>query len=269
LLTFFGVPARSGGGGTGGSGGITGGGGPDQVAFTASSSLAQGVGPHVNVLADGKIIGSADVGAASATYSFNTKLARNTAHDIQIQYTNDLSIPGQDRNLDLSSITVDDQVIPATSRYEVYYAQGHGTFPGSGAMYWNGVADFSLPKTLFAGNSIWHKCFKDKDEEDEDHHRHHPCKKHDDTEADVDAVVPGHATYGVVTAVRKGLLTIRTREGKLVTVDSTAATKTFRSAVATAGSAVLVRGDYDGKGMLHARSIQRTQDQPTLWGKDQ
>jgi hypothetical protein len=277
-LTIFAVPGGStGGGGTGGSGGS----GPDQVAFSASASLAQGVGPHVNVLVDGKTIGSANVGASSATYSFNTTLTRNMAHDIQIQYTNDISIPGQDRNLFLASITVDNQVIPSSSRYEVYNAPGHGTFPRSGSMYWDGIANFNLPKTLFAGNSIWHKCFKGKghddgddqgDEGGDDHDHHHPCKSHDggdDEDADADAAVAGHAVWGIITASRKGLLVIRTREGKRVRVDTTVATKVFRSAVPTIGTAVLVRGEYEGKGKMHARSVQRTQDQPSLWGKDQ
>jgi hypothetical protein len=284
-LTIFAVPGGASGGGGGGGGGGT---GPDQVAFTASASLAAGVGPHVNVVVDGKTLGSANVGAASATYSFNTTLARNTGHDIQIQYTNDNTINGHDRNLYLASITVDNQVIPSSSKYEVYRAPGHGTFPSSGSMLWDGVADFNLPSTLFGGNPVSHHCGKDKDDDDDQgdegdqgddgdqgdqggdhHHHHHPCKKHNDREPDAaDAAVPGHAVYGIITASHKGSLTIRTREGKLVKIDSTVATKTFHTAVPTVGTAVLVRGDYDGKGKLHARSVQRTQDRPSLWGKD-
>jgi hypothetical protein len=141
-LTIFGISGS--GNGTSGH---------DLVGFTASSTLARGVGAHVNVLADGKIIGSTYVGTATATYSFETTLAPNTAHNIQVQFTNDLLTPSQNRSLSLNSITVADKVIPATSRYEVYRAPGHGRFPRSGAMDWNGVATFSLPKTLFPGGT--------------------------------------------------------------------------------------------------------------------
>ena len=142
-LTIFGISGS--GNGTSGH---------NLVGFTAYSTLVRGVGAQVNVVADGKIIGSTYVGTATASYSFETTLAPNAAHYIQVQFTNDLLIGTQDRNLFLKSITVDAHVIPATSRqYEVYRAPGHGDFPGSGAMYWPGAAVFSLPKALFPGGT--------------------------------------------------------------------------------------------------------------------
>ena len=125
----------------------------DTISFTASSTLAGAIGAQVNLIVDGKVIGSATVGTAAATYSFNTTLAANTAHDIQVQYTNDAVINGQDRNLSLKSIGVDGQTISATSSYEVYHAQGQGNLSSDGNMYWNGTAEFSLPASLFPGSS--------------------------------------------------------------------------------------------------------------------
>jgi hypothetical protein len=123
-----------------------------QVGFTASSSLLRGLGAHVNVFVDGKFIADTYVGTQTATYSFATsKLAPNVAHLIQLQYNNDLVIPGQDRNLYLTSITVDKQVFLARGKYEVYQSVSHGTFPSRGAIYWNGVVNFNLPASLFPG----------------------------------------------------------------------------------------------------------------------
>ena len=125
------------------------------ISFTASSTLAGGVGAHVNVLLDGKVIGSTTVGSATATYSFNTTVTANTAHDVQIQYTNDTVVNGQDRNLILKSIGINGQTVSATSSYEVYHAQagGQGDLASNGNMYWNGTAEFKLPASISGGTT--------------------------------------------------------------------------------------------------------------------
>jgi len=122
------------------------------ITFTASSTLAQKVGAHVNVFVDGQKIGSTYVGSTTATYTFTApNLALNTAHDIQIVYDNDTVIKGQDRNLHLNSISVDGKSYAATSPYEVYNATGQGSFASDGNMYWNGTAEFKLPASEFGG----------------------------------------------------------------------------------------------------------------------
>ena len=125
------------------------------ISFTASSTLAGGVGAHVNVLLDGKVIGSTTVGSTTATYSFNTTVTANIAHDVQIQYTNDTVINGQDRNLILKSIGINGQTVSASSSYEVYHAQagGQGDIASNGNMYWNGTAEFKLPASMFGGTT--------------------------------------------------------------------------------------------------------------------
>ena len=125
----------------------------DVISFNASSTLSGGVGAKVNVLLDGKVIGSTTVGTATATYSFNTTLTANTAHDIQIQYTNDTTSNGQDRNLKLNSIGINGQSVSATSSLEVYHANGQGDIKSSGAMNWGGTAEFKLPASYFPGSS--------------------------------------------------------------------------------------------------------------------
>ena len=123
------------------------------VSFTASSTIANGQGAAVDVLLDGKLIGSATVGSSTQTYSFNTTVSAGSAHDLQIVYKNDSVVNGQDRNLSLKSITINNQTIAATSSYEVYHANGQGDIASSGTMNWGGTAEFKLPASLFGGTT--------------------------------------------------------------------------------------------------------------------
>ena len=234
----------------------------DVVSFTASGTQAAGVGPRVNVIVDGKIVGTTSVGTATTTYAFNTTLAAKTAHDIQIQYTNDNVINGKDRDLFLSSIGIDGQTFLATSGYEVYHAQagGYGDFISDGNMYWDGTAEFKLPAALFPAMSAAAKAAKTSAVA--------KVSEAPSIQAEADPVLPGHAVYGVLTAMRKGSLTLRIRTGKLVTVDNTAAVKAYHSVIPIVGGALLVRGEYDAKGVLHATSIMRVQELEALWGND-
>jgi outer membrane protein assembly factor BamB len=84
----------------------------------------------------------------------------------------------------------------------------------------------------------------------------------------VQPALPGHAVYGKLRNVNNAILTIETRTGAMLTVDSTAAIKAETSALPIPGRALLIRGDYDDKGILHATSISRVKDQPELWKKD-
>jgi hypothetical protein len=234
----------------------------DVVSFTAHGTQAAGVGPLVNVIVDSRTIGSTSVGTTTATYAFNTTLTANTAHDIQIQYTNDDVINGQDRNLILNSIAVDGRTTLATSSYEVYHAEagGQGDFPSDGNMYWSGTAEFSLPATLFPAITAAVKSAKTSAVT--------RLSTAPSIQPEAAPALPGHSVYGVLIAMRKGALTLRTRDGKQVIVDNSEAVKSYRSVIPVIGGALLVRGDYDGKGVLHARSILRAKNLKSLWGKD-
>jgi parallel beta-helix repeat protein len=124
---------------------------PDNLlTINASSTLAQGVGAHVKIIVDGQTIGSTTVGATPADYSFTSPFALTGAHDIQVVYDNDTVVRGQDRNLQLNSITVAGKTVAAASSLEVYHAQGQGDLVGDGAMNWNGTAEFQVPASLFS-----------------------------------------------------------------------------------------------------------------------
>jgi hypothetical protein len=235
----------------------------DVVSFTASGTLAGGVGPLVTVVADGRILGTTSVGTAVTTYSFSTSLAPNTAHNIQIQYTNDDVINGQDRNLILRSIGVNGQTVLATSQYEVYHSGafgGPGDLASNGNMYWSGTAEFKLPASLFPAMAPAAKTAKTAAVA--------KASAAPLVQAEADPVLPGHSIYGVLVAMKKGELTLRTRTGALVKVNNTAAVKSFHSVIPIVGGALLVRGEYDKSGVLQARSIQSVQNLKALWGKD-
>jgi len=78
--------------------------------------------------------------------------------------------------------------------------------------------------------------------------------------------VARHAIHGTVLAWNGSRITIETRAGRVVTVDSTAATRTHRSVVAA--RAVLVRGDFDAAGVFQAQAVLRAKTNPGLWRPD-
>jgi hypothetical protein len=82
------------------------------------------------------------------------------------------------------------------------------------------------------------------------------------------AALPGHAVYGKLRSVDNAMLTLETRAGTLLSVDSTPARKAETSALAIVGNAYLVRGEYDGKGVMHAVAVSRVKDSPELWKAD-
>jgi parallel beta-helix repeat protein len=123
------------------------------LSFTASSTLVRGIGAHVNVLVDGKKIGSTFVGSTAKTYTFKTPLVTGIGHDVRLVYTNDTVANGQDRNLNVRSIAVNGHPVLATSAHEIYHAAGQGNLHSTGAMKWNGNAEFRLPASMFTSTS--------------------------------------------------------------------------------------------------------------------
>ena len=76
-----------------------------------------------------------------------------------------------------------------------------------------------------------------------------------------------HEVYGTIREINKSKLTMRTRDGKDVEVDVSAAVESGRSILFTVGRNIEVLGTYDANGVLHAESIQRTKAQAT-WPSD-
>jgi hypothetical protein len=77
-----------------------------------------------------------------------------------------------------------------------------------------------------------------------------------------------HELYGKITVVKGERFTLQPRTGRLVEVDATDALRAHLTAPLIVGRAVLVRGDYDAKGVLYAQAILRAKDSETLWPAD-
>ena len=74
--------------------------------------------------------------------------------------------------------------------------------------------------------------------------------------------------YGKVQSIKETMITVQTRTGTTLEVDSAAALKGERSAPIVIGHAIFARGTMDKKGILHAESIQRAKDAPAMWPAD-
>ena len=117
---------------------------PDTITVNATATLTEGVGAQFDLIVDGVDIGSATAGVNPQAYVFRASLAPNQAHDVQVVYTNDAVINGQDRNLLLQSIVVDGETLAANDNSEVYRTIYGNVLPGDGHMSWDGTADFTL-----------------------------------------------------------------------------------------------------------------------------
>ncbi len=84
-----------------------------------------------------------------------------------------------------------------------------------------------------------------------------------------DALPPAeHEITGVAEDIDGAHFSLKTRSGKLVQVDGTAATKAHLRAVLITGEALLVRGSYNGAGTLVARSVMRAKNSSAFWRPD-
>lgn len=77
-----------------------------------------------------------------------------------------------------------------------------------------------------------------------------------------------HQVYGTIRAIKGGMLTLETREKRSLEVDAAPAVKSYRSSVLNVGGTVIVEGQYDAKGVLHAETIQRAKTSPAIWPAD-
>lgn len=75
--------------------------------------------------------------------------------------------------------------------------------------------------------------------------------------------------YGKVLNVKGTVVTLQTKSGKTVQVDSARALETRRSVPIAVGRAIRVNGTYDKKGVLQADSIQWAKNSPAMWSADE
>ena len=82
--------------------------------------------------------------------------------------------------------------------------------------------------------------------------------------------VPAQANRlsGTVLELNGAALTLETRAGRIVRVDTAQARTAYRSVVLFVGEAITALGTYDAQGVLMARTVLRAKDSPALWQPD-
>ncbi len=128
-----------------------------KVVVNASGVAAGGVNAHFKVLVDGKQIGEATAGTAAKDFTFNaSNISPDAAHKVQIQYDNDAVVNGQDRNLYVNKITINDKaVLPnaSTVTYDKFALDGKDVIAGQSAMKWGGTLVVNAGKSYFPGSA--------------------------------------------------------------------------------------------------------------------
>ena len=131
---------------------VAGAGGKDTIVVNASGTPAGGVNAHFKVLVDGKQIGEGTAGTTAKNFTFTTDAADRVAHKVQIQYDNDAVINGQDRSLNVNSITINGHSYAPTSSavsYDKGALDGKDVIAGQKGMWWNGTLVVNAPASDF------------------------------------------------------------------------------------------------------------------------
>ena len=74
--------------------------------------------------------------------------------------------------------------------------------------------------------------------------------------------------YGKVLNVKGTVITLQTKSGTTVEIDSARALEAHRSVPVAVGRAIRVNGTYDKKRVLQADSIQWAKNSPVMWPAD-
>ncbi len=123
-------------------------------AVNAWGAPADGKWPHFVLRLDGVEIGEATVASATQSrYTFTARVPADKAHKLQLQYDNDATVNGQDRNLFVKSFEVNGTPILSIDplvKYDTGDIDGLNVIAGQTEMYWRGALNVDLPKELFA-----------------------------------------------------------------------------------------------------------------------
>ncbi|MBP2316478.1 cellulase family glycosylhydrolase [Azospirillum soli] len=127
-----------------------------QIVINAQGNAAAGVNAHFNLLIDGKKVGEGTVGTTAKDYAFTTNVAADQAHKIQVQYDNDATINGQDRNLIVNKITINGKAVAPDASivsYDKGPLDGQDVIKGQSGMWWDGTLVVNADKSYFPGGS--------------------------------------------------------------------------------------------------------------------
>ncbi len=118
------------------------------ITVNASGAPAGGVNAHFKLLVDGRKVGEATVGTSAKDYSFTTNLTADQAHKVQIQYDNDATVNGQDRNLFVNKVTINGHAFAPTDaavNYDKGALDGKDVVKGQSSMWWGGTLVVDAP----------------------------------------------------------------------------------------------------------------------------
>jgi hypothetical protein len=83
------------------------------------------------------------------------------------------------------------------------------------------------------------------------------------------ALAPGqHEIYGMIKAIDGDNITIQTRTGQMMTVDSSKASQKFDKAQPWVGHALMARGTLATPGVMKADIVMHAKDHPVMWQAD-
>ncbi|MBP2291432.1 carbohydrate-binding domain-containing protein [Azospirillum rugosum] len=133
-------------------------GGTNAAAITvnASGSAAGGTYAHFKLLVDGKAVGEGTTTSTAKDFTFKTSLTADQAHKVQVQYDNDGSVNGQDRNLIVNKVTINGHASNATASnvtYDKGALDGQDVVKGQSGMWWNGTLVVSADKSWFPASA--------------------------------------------------------------------------------------------------------------------
>ena len=132
------------------------------VVVSARASLANGIGAHMQLWLNGELVGEVQVDSTTYTnYQFNVAGQVGQDAKLDVVFTNDQVVNGQDRNLWVSSVTVGQHVMrPSDSGVVIDRGSGTAAFDGvntiagQAGVLWNGALRFTVPASAFGEASV-------------------------------------------------------------------------------------------------------------------
>lgn len=124
-----------------------------KILVNAYGQPAGGVSPHFLLLVDGVDAGQASVSSTSPkAYEFSAPVTPSQAHKVQVFYDNDGLAGGQDRNLYVKSLVVNDHtLLPTEASYDRGQIDGIDVISGRENMWWYGALGFNTPASFYPG----------------------------------------------------------------------------------------------------------------------
>ncbi|TAL21139.1 MAG: DUF1929 domain-containing protein [Aquabacterium sp.] len=129
---------------------------PNSITVRARATLAAGTGAMMDVRIDGELVASTEVASTTfADYRFPLPAVVPAGAKVEVVYTNNATVNGQDRNLYVESVTLNrSAVLPSANGVVFDHGSGSAAFdnldvvPGTTDLTVNGALRFAAPGAL-------------------------------------------------------------------------------------------------------------------------